>query len=154
MIADNGWKDRGVWRGLGRQGVLHWPEGGQGARKGDIQKDVMGGWNERDGASGGSREEMRAKRQDSRLRSRNTEQSRYADEEWQGRRDHESEIQERPGENYRDSGENYRTTERRRGREVREYEWPDQPGQPRPRPNDPQVEPSTNKYKFTHCIHM
>jgi hypothetical protein len=154
MITNNGWKDKGVGGGLGRQGVLHWPEGGQGARRGDIQKDVMDGWNERGGAGGGSREEMRGTRQDSRMRSRDTERSRYTDEEWQGRRDHGSEIQERPGENHRNSGENYRTAERKRGREVREYEWPDQSGQPRPRLNDPQVEPSTTKYKFTHCIHM
>ena len=139
MIADNGWKDRGVWRGLGRQGVLHWPEGGQGARRGDIQKDVMDGWNERGGAGGGSREEMRGTRQDSRMRSRDTERSRYTDEEWQGRRAG-GDIQERS------------TAERRRGREVREYEWPDQPGQPRPRPNDPQVCKLKN-YKQTHTLH-
>jgi len=124
---------RGVGGGMPRAGSINWPSsyeqrvdqrgwrihGTQGVR--DAQNDVMRGWHERGGLGGGTKEWW----------------SRYNDDHprrvWGHRWTH---FTREHGGSSRDRHEQGVD---RRGREVREYEWPDQPGRNVPSSHTPQV---------------
>lgn len=101
----------------------------------DVQNDVIRGWHERGGLGGGTKEWGSGDREKQTRRARGQRPRYLRRKDERQRRD----IDDR--QDWRSTESDEHTVYRRehRGRENREYEWPDQPGRALPTSHTPQV---------------